>query len=680
MAVLGFSLSSDIFLFSTSGRCITHVASGSQHTAAVCAKGSVFCWGDSREGQCGTLDHEMLMEPNHVTVHEEPASEEEEEERGEKEEEEDGDDDDEVGIKICQVACGKAHTLALSGKGEIWAWGSGAQLGLFHTTKTSVPQRLNFLHGRKVLSIACGAFHSMAVLQALTKSEASQTAKLTPQHRKKITSSTRKSSIQVHKYLPSTCVDCKQEIYTYTENNDTCIINDKHKCPLGLELSKAQSSSGDPSVNHDWSGESELSEDNSSSSTCTGGTLNKGGERESGTSVDASNESGAVKIDGASGTDRTTSIDTSSNVDTCKTDSGTVNTKDTLNIGGPVNTSSIVNTPKALCTDGISKKDSENGVTLKSTEGHSKVNEGQISVSENQNQSAGISEESHSRDESESCSTMDSEGVENADNRSTEIERKIEKKTATSEENAGIQEGVEVAKEASVGMATKRDSASAAPSDLDLNQGGESVDMETSLTITVETVNEPDQSFTYDGTSLHKSRSAFLDEKEAKQFLARQLSVSDAEAKVTSVTPSPERAVCHFPDDQPTSPLSKIASNIINSVPVPTTMVTSMVNSITTKVVSNIKTTVEHFGFVSSQNNIEYDSISMASSQDSASTPTDSRPPSLECSPKRRPHTLDMGSSLFDETSGNFLLQTSDLSEYNRMKTCSIGFIFQKLT
>ena len=39
------------------------------------------------------------------------------------------------------------------------------------------------------------------------------------------------------RYRPSTCTKCKEEIYTYTETQDLCIIN-KHKCPLGLNVSE----------------------------------------------------------------------------------------------------------------------------------------------------------------------------------------------------------------------------------------------------------------------------------------------------------------------------------------------------------------------------------------------------------------------------------------------------------
>ncbi len=40
-----------------------------------------------------------------------------------------------------------------------------------------------------------------------------------------------------NRYRPSTCTKCKEEIYTYTETHDSCII-DKHKCPLGLDVSE----------------------------------------------------------------------------------------------------------------------------------------------------------------------------------------------------------------------------------------------------------------------------------------------------------------------------------------------------------------------------------------------------------------------------------------------------------
>mmetsp|Transcript_22764 Transcript_22764/g.73628 ORF Transcript_22764/g.73628 Transcript_22764/m.73628 type:complete len:163 (-) Transcript_22764:34-522(-) len=70
---------------------------------------------------------------------------------------------------ICEVAFGKAHTLALDSQGLVWARGScdSGQLGLGATHRVKralydwVP--VNSLQGRKVVSLGCGSRHSAVV-------------------------------------------------------------------------------------------------------------------------------------------------------------------------------------------------------------------------------------------------------------------------------------------------------------------------------------------------------------------------------------------------------------------------------------------------------------------------------------------------------------------------------------
>lgn len=37
-------------------------------------------------------------------------------------------------VQVIQLACGREHSLALSAQNELWAWGSGCQLGLVTST------------------------------------------------------------------------------------------------------------------------------------------------------------------------------------------------------------------------------------------------------------------------------------------------------------------------------------------------------------------------------------------------------------------------------------------------------------------------------------------------------------------------------------------------------------------
>lgn len=39
-----------------------------------------------------------------------------------------------VVVRVVDLACGREHSLALSAQNELWAWGSGCQLGLVTNT------------------------------------------------------------------------------------------------------------------------------------------------------------------------------------------------------------------------------------------------------------------------------------------------------------------------------------------------------------------------------------------------------------------------------------------------------------------------------------------------------------------------------------------------------------------
>ena len=88
------------------GQRVTDVACGYYHTAAVNEDGAVMCWGKGSSGQLGLRDRGAALLPRMLTgLH---------------------------AHRIRRVACGMAHTLALSDEGEVFAWGSGAdgQLGV----------------------------------------------------------------------------------------------------------------------------------------------------------------------------------------------------------------------------------------------------------------------------------------------------------------------------------------------------------------------------------------------------------------------------------------------------------------------------------------------------------------------------------------------------------------------
>ncbi|XP_041897353.1 alsin isoform X5 [Corvus kubaryi] len=178
------------------GHRIITVAAGSFHNGAVTESGVVYMWGDNSAGQCAVANQPCVPEPQLVSICDSETS-------------------PLLSVRILQLACGEEHTLALSLSREIWAWGSGCQLGLITTTfPVTKPQKVEHLAGRVVLQIACGAYHSLALVQCLP--------------------------VQEMKPIPERCNHCSQPLITMTDKEDHVIISDSHCCPLGVALSANQ--------------------------------------------------------------------------------------------------------------------------------------------------------------------------------------------------------------------------------------------------------------------------------------------------------------------------------------------------------------------------------------------------------------------------------------------------------
>ncbi|CAB1346866.1 unnamed protein product, partial [Coregonus sp. 'balchen'] len=176
-----------------SGQCVVSVAAGSFHCAAVTQEGAVYMWGENSSGQCGLLARGLVPDPSPISMV----------------------DSETVPpqiIRVLEVACGEQHTLALSAQHEVWAWGSGCQLGLV----TSVfpvwrPQKVEHLAGRHV---ACGGYHSLALVRRFPPQD-SQFTRPTATEK---------------------CGQCNQPLFSMVDKEDHVIINDSHYCPLGIEL------------------------------------------------------------------------------------------------------------------------------------------------------------------------------------------------------------------------------------------------------------------------------------------------------------------------------------------------------------------------------------------------------------------------------------------------------------
>ncbi|KAK3601331.1 hypothetical protein CHS0354_011933 [Potamilus streckersoni] len=69
--------------------------------------------------------------------------------------------------KVCKVACGSHHSMALTTEGEIYAWGQNncGQVGSGTTTNQPTPRKVIAVIGSRVtVSIACGQTSSMALM------------------------------------------------------------------------------------------------------------------------------------------------------------------------------------------------------------------------------------------------------------------------------------------------------------------------------------------------------------------------------------------------------------------------------------------------------------------------------------------------------------------------------------
>lgn len=178
------------------GHHVITVAAGSFHSGAVTESGAVYMWGENAAGQCAVANQQYVPEPSPVSISDSETS-------------------PLLAVRILQLACGEEHTLALSLSREIWAWGTGCQLGLITTTfPVTKPQKVEHLAGRVVLQVACGAFHSLALVQCLPPQEL--------------------------KPVPERCNQCSQLLITMTDKEDHVIISDSHCCPLGVTLSESQ--------------------------------------------------------------------------------------------------------------------------------------------------------------------------------------------------------------------------------------------------------------------------------------------------------------------------------------------------------------------------------------------------------------------------------------------------------
>ncbi|XP_054270101.1 E3 ubiquitin-protein ligase HERC2 isoform X2 [Macrosteles quadrilineatus] len=123
------------------GNHIVKVACGSRdaQTLALSTDGMVFSWGDGDFGKLGRGGSEGCDKPHNV-------------ERLN-------------GLGVTHIECGAQFSLALTKSGQVWTWGKGDyfRLGLGTDQHVRKPTLVEALRGEKVVHVAVGALHCLAV-------------------------------------------------------------------------------------------------------------------------------------------------------------------------------------------------------------------------------------------------------------------------------------------------------------------------------------------------------------------------------------------------------------------------------------------------------------------------------------------------------------------------------------
>eukprot|EP00882_Tetradesmus_deserticola_P032053 GHRQ01036268.1.p1 GENE.GHRQ01036268.1~~GHRQ01036268.1.p1 ORF type:complete len:372 (+),score=128.07 GHRQ01036268.1:366-1481(+) len=125
------------------GKVVTSVAGGAEHSVIATDKGEVYAWGWGRYGNLGDGDRQDRHAPAAV----------------------DSTSIDSSGSRVTHVACGWRHSAAVTADGRVFTfgWSKYGQLGLGDHDDRLVPAEVSGLAGRRVVAIAGGWRHTMAL-------------------------------------------------------------------------------------------------------------------------------------------------------------------------------------------------------------------------------------------------------------------------------------------------------------------------------------------------------------------------------------------------------------------------------------------------------------------------------------------------------------------------------------
>ncbi|TGZ51677.1 RCC1 and BTB domain-containing protein 1-like [Temnothorax longispinosus] len=119
---------------------IVDIACGSHHSVALTEDGEVYAWGQNNCGQVGSSISTNQGAPRQVNSNL-------------------------AGKKVVYISCGQTSTMAVIENGEVYGWGYNGvgQLGIGNYVNQMTPSRVGSLIGTVIVKVACGYAHTLAL-------------------------------------------------------------------------------------------------------------------------------------------------------------------------------------------------------------------------------------------------------------------------------------------------------------------------------------------------------------------------------------------------------------------------------------------------------------------------------------------------------------------------------------
>ncbi|KAL5761807.1 hypothetical protein ACOSP7_018071 [Xanthoceras sorbifolium] len=156
---LGHGIEADIphpkLIETLSGMNVELVACGEYHTCAVTGSGDLYTWGDGTHNS-GMLGHGTEVShwiPKKLSGHMD-------------------------GNLVSYISCGLWHTAAVTSAGLLFTFGDGSFGALGHGDRSSskIPREVDTLRGLRTTRVACGVWHTAAIVEVVTESSNSLTS------------------------------------------------------------------------------------------------------------------------------------------------------------------------------------------------------------------------------------------------------------------------------------------------------------------------------------------------------------------------------------------------------------------------------------------------------------------------------------------------------------------------